>query len=59
MGGRTVNNLRLGGGNKKVQGVRGEAVALKTAYVNGVCGQNLRRVGELVKRTSGKRQNQT
>lgn len=41
------------------EGVRGEAVALRTFCVNGDCGQNLRRLGELVKRTSGKRQNQT
>lgn len=41
------------------EGVRGKAVALRTFCVNGDCGQNLSRVGELVKRTSRKRQNQT
>lgn len=58
MGGRTVSHLWLGGGNKEVEGLWGKAVALRTVCVNGDCGQNLRRVGDLAKRTSGKRQNQ-
>lgn len=58
MDGRTVSNLWLGGGNKEVEGLWGKAVALRTFCVNGDCGQNLRRVGDLAKRTSGKRQNQ-
>lgn len=57
MGGRSVRNLWLGGGNKEVEGLCGEAVAMRTFCVNGDCGQNLRRVGEMVKRTSRKRQN--
>lgn len=59
MGGRTVSHLWLGGGNKEVEELWGKTVALRTVCVNGDCGQNLRRVGDLAKRTSGKRQNQT
>lgn len=47
------------GETRKSRSCGGKTVALRTVCVNGDCGQNLRRVGDLAKRTSGKRQNQT